>query len=77
MLNRRKIGDFKPLPASSSIKRRVDEEIILEKKLLTNENTLVIEEKHQYIEGARNNNYNQHFVIIAAVEPLSGAETQR
>jgi hypothetical protein len=48
--------ELRPLPALSSLKRRVDEEIILDKKLLGNSNILIIEEKRQYIEGSRNVN---------------------
>lgn len=40
--NHKKIAEFKPLPASSSIKRRIDEEIPFERKVLAEENTLVI-----------------------------------
>lgn len=49
LLNGKKIMDFKPLSINSSLKRRTDDEITFEKRLLEKQNTIVIEEKHQYI----------------------------
>lgn len=48
LLNNRKLMDFKPLNTNSSIKKRVDDEIVLDKRFLNKRNILVIEEKHQY-----------------------------
>jgi hypothetical protein len=42
-LNSKKIMDFKPLNINSSLKKRSDDEIVLEKRYLSQYNTLVIE----------------------------------
>lgn len=63
--------DFKPLGINSSLKRRTDDEITFERRLLEKQNTIIIEEKHQYIEGYRPAVYENHFVVLVLVKSLS------
>lgn len=42
LLNNRKLMEFKPLNTNSSIKKRVDDEIVLDRRFLSRRNTLVI-----------------------------------
>jgi hypothetical protein len=73
-LNSKKIIDFKPLNTNSSIKKRVDDEIILDKRLLKHKNTLIIEERHQYMENYRPTVYENHFIVLCEVKAMTFEE---
>lgn len=68
-LNRKKLMDFKPLSSNSCLKRRVDEEIVMDKSLFTCDEfeEMVIEEKHEYENGLRRYEDASHFVMVVVV----------
>jgi hypothetical protein len=67
--NSKKITDFKLLPSLSSIKRRGDEELVLDKSIAycNGLETLIIEEKHEHSQNTREYDFASHFIMILAV----------
>lgn len=74
--NDAKILDFKPLAENSSLKKRKDEIKVIEKKLLRNNNSIVVNEAYVHnndSKGLRIGRYN-HFIMVCLVKSYTNRE---
>lgn len=68
LVSNKPIHKIEPLPPTSPLKRRNDEEVHIDKFLLTYLNTLTVKEKHDYMDRTNASKSYNHLIAVVSTK---------